>query len=181
VALAFSSAASSSQQDSDTLQGKKGAYSLFRLLQVAQALNARAHPGRPLTLKRCAVHRPRILSPRQSLPRVVRRCLTSFSQGTGVNDGVCDSCLPELRKRSYLLEVEEIYEPPEDPDSKLSLEELGLSALERIPRNRALDGIRAFNTMRDDLKNFLRPFAQEGKSPRWMSVDSLKSGQRLRE
>ena len=30
----------------------------------------------------------------------------------------------------------------------LSLEELGLRALERIPRDRALDGIRAFNSMR---------------------------------
>jgi E3 ubiquitin-protein ligase UBR7 len=63
---------------------------------------------------------------------------------------------------------------------ELSLEELGLRALDRLPRDRALDGIRAFNTMRyagnhgsgdiqiqlfsrDDLKNFLRPFAQEGR------------------
>ena len=30
----------------------------------------------------------------------------------------CDSCLPELRKHSYLLEEEETYEPPEDPDSR---------------------------------------------------------------
>jgi len=32
--------------------------------------------------------------------------------------------------------------------SDLSLEELGLRALDRLPRDRALDGIRAFNTMR---------------------------------
>ena len=30
----------------------------------------------------------------------------------------CDSCLSVLRKHSYLLEEEEIYEPPEDPDSR---------------------------------------------------------------
>lgn len=77
----------------------------------------------------------------------------------------CDLCLPGLRKHPYLLEEEETYEPPEDPDSRelslllaagtvnnscieLSLEELGLRALDRIPRDRALDGIRAFNTMR---------------------------------
>jgi E3 ubiquitin-protein ligase UBR7 len=30
----------------------------------------------------------------------------------------CDSCLSELRKHSYLLEEEETYEPPEDPDSR---------------------------------------------------------------
>ncbi len=32
--------------------------------------------------------------------------------------------------------------------AELSLEELGLRALDRLPRDRALDGIRAFNTMR---------------------------------
>ena len=30
----------------------------------------------------------------------------------------CDSCLSELRKHSYLLEEEETFEPPEDPDSR---------------------------------------------------------------
>jgi E3 ubiquitin-protein ligase UBR7 len=30
----------------------------------------------------------------------------------------CDSCLSELRKHSYLLDEEETYEPPEDPDSR---------------------------------------------------------------
>ena len=86
---------------------------------------------------------------------------------------LCDSCLPELRKHPYLLEEEETYEPPEDPDSRelrssmlvrvannpapaeLSLEELGLRALDRIPRDRALDGIRAFNTMRYAVTRFL--------------------------
>src|SRR5260221_14698751 len=70
--------------------------------------------------------------------------------------------------------------PNNNSITELSLEELGLRALERLPRDRALDGIRAFNTMRyavdyvpggiqirllsrDDLKNFLRPFAQEGR------------------
>jgi hypothetical protein len=32
--------------------------------------------------------------------------------------------------------------------SALSLEELGMRALERLPRDRAIDGIRAFNDMR---------------------------------
>ncbi|CCM01773.1 uncharacterized protein FIBRA_03840 [Fibroporia radiculosa] len=75
----------------------------------------------------------------------------------------CPSCLPSLEKHPYLLEEEETYEPPEDPDSALSLEELGLRALQHLPRDRALDGIRAFNEMRDNLMQHLRPFAQEGK------------------
>ncbi|TFY54048.1 hypothetical protein EVJ58_g9091 [Rhodofomes roseus] len=72
-------------------------------------------------------------------------------------------CLPSLQARQYLLEEEETYEPPEDPDSGLSLEELGLRALQHLPRERAIEGIRAFNEMRDDLMKHLRPFAQEGK------------------
>jgi E3 ubiquitin-protein ligase UBR7 len=56
-----------------------------------------------------------------------------------------------------------------------------MRALERLPRDRAIDGIRAFNDMRlvfssyafdesfiahfhrDDLLAYLRPFAQEGR------------------
>ncbi|KAJ6466837.1 hypothetical protein C8R45DRAFT_1020277 [Mycena sanguinolenta] len=75
----------------------------------------------------------------------------------------CDSCLPSLEAHPYLLEEEETYEPPEDPDSGLSLEELGMRALERLPRERAIDGILAFNAMRDNLRAYLRPFAEDGK------------------
>ncbi|EDR09981.1 uncharacterized protein LACBIDRAFT_318396 [Laccaria bicolor S238N-H82] len=95
-----------------------------------------------------------------------------YSLGTGdvfLTDGFrerwcrCHSCFPSLETKSYLLEEEDTYEPPDDPDSGLSLEELGMRALERLPRDRAIDGIHAFNEMRDGLKSFLRPFAQDGK------------------
>lgn len=85
-----------------------------------------------------------------------------------------------------------------------SLEELGLRALQTLPRDKALDGIRAFNEMRlvgfhshrlafqvfethlllcrDDLLAYLRPFAQEGKVVSDTDVtaffDALKSGER---
>ncbi|KAF8880534.1 hypothetical protein BD779DRAFT_1548779 [Infundibulicybe gibba] len=75
----------------------------------------------------------------------------------------CPSCLPSLKENMYLLEEEETYEPPEDPDSGLSFEALGMRALEKLPRDRAIEGIHAFNEMRDNLVKYLRPFAQEGK------------------
>lgn len=69
-----------------------------------------------------------------------------------------------------MLQEEETYEPPEDPDSGilpllidlasaftetlrsgLSLEELGMRALQQLPRERAIDGIMAFNAMRSVL------------------------------
>ncbi|KAF9269857.1 hypothetical protein L218DRAFT_983623 [Marasmius fiardii PR-910] len=75
----------------------------------------------------------------------------------------CSECLPSLQANGYLLEEEDTYDPPSDPDSGLSLEELGMRALSRLPRDRAIDGIHAFNAMREDLVQFLRPFAQNGK------------------
>ncbi|PAV18042.1 metaphase-anaphase transition [Pyrrhoderma noxium] len=75
----------------------------------------------------------------------------------------CNQCLPPLERVSYLLEEEETYEPPEDPESGFSLEELGMRALQNLPRDRAIDGIRAFNEMRDELLSYLRPFAEGGK------------------
>jgi E3 ubiquitin-protein ligase UBR7 len=51
---------------------------------------------------------------------------------------LCDSCLPELRKHLYLLEEEETYEPPKDPDSR----ELQSSMLVRVANNPPLQSYR---------------------------------------
>ncbi|KAK7436687.1 hypothetical protein VKT23_018942 [Stygiomarasmius scandens] len=97
----------------------------------------------------------------------------------------CQMCQPCLESHQYLLVEEETYEPPEDPDSGLSLEELGMRALSRLPRERAIDGIHAFNSMRDDLKNYLRPFAEQGKVVNETDVksffESLMEEKRSRE
>ncbi|KAG8853841.1 hypothetical protein FRB96_007981 [Tulasnella sp. 330] len=94
----------------------------------------------------------------------------------------CEQCLSGFQAFPYLLEEEETYVPPEDPDSKKSLEELGLRALQNLPREKALDSIRAFNEMRDDLFAYLRPFAQEGKVVSETDVtaffEALKAGER---
>ncbi|KAI4525263.1 hypothetical protein K525DRAFT_191949 [Schizophyllum commune Loenen D] len=75
----------------------------------------------------------------------------------------CEECLPSLLANKFLLEEEETWEPPEDEDSGRSLEELGLRALNSLPRDRAIDGIMHFNALKDHLVGYLRPFAQEGK------------------
>jgi len=77
---------------------------------------------------------------------------------------VCAQCRPLLDDYPYLLQEEETYEPPEDPDSNLSFEELGMRALHLLPRDKAIDGITAYNQFRDELLDYLRPFAQEGKA-----------------
>ncbi|KAF9788430.1 hypothetical protein BJ322DRAFT_1106424 [Thelephora terrestris] len=75
----------------------------------------------------------------------------------------CTSCSESLSAHPYLLTEEDTYEPPADPDSGLSLEELGLRALEHIPRDRAIDGIQAFMDLRDGLMQYLKPFAEQDK------------------
>ncbi|KIJ42428.1 hypothetical protein M422DRAFT_48265 [Sphaerobolus stellatus SS14] len=60
-------------------------------------------------------------------------------------------------------EEKETYEPPKDPDSGKSLVDLGIRALLNLPRDRAIDGIMAYNNMRDELISYLRPFAEEGR------------------
>ncbi|KAL5633749.1 hypothetical protein ACGC1H_005822 [Rhizoctonia solani] len=78
----------------------------------------------------------------------------------------CETCYPFILKHPFLLEEEETYEPPQDPDAGLSLEELGMRALATLPHERALDSIRAYNAMRDDLMLYLRPFADSGREVR---------------
>ena len=89
------------------------------------------------------------------------------------SSGTLLQCSESLDAHPYLVAEEETYEPPADPDSGktkssllsplvrahshayvlcrvsgLSLEELGLRALEQIPRDRAIDGIQAFMDLR---------------------------------
>ncbi|CAE7231227.1 unnamed protein product [Rhizoctonia solani] len=78
----------------------------------------------------------------------------------------CETCYPSILKHPFLIQDEETYEPPQDPDAGLSLEELGMRALATLPHERALDSIRAYNAMRDDLMLYLRPFADSGREVR---------------
>ncbi|TFK24108.1 hypothetical protein FA15DRAFT_619833 [Coprinopsis marcescibilis] len=115
----------------------------------------------------CLAPRPNPLA-----SKVLGRDPSAGNLGTGdvfLTDGFrerwchCEDCRTSLENHRYLVEEEETYEPPEDPDSGLSLEELGMRALSRLPHGRAIDGIHAFNKMRDGFKSFFEPFAAQGK------------------
>lgn len=133
-----------------------------------EAKRARASPGLASSSALCLVPSPNVTA----ASIFASRAENDVSLGAGdlfLTEGWrgrwchCESCYPSLGSRPFLLHEEETYEPPEDPDSGLSLEELGMRALQRLPRDRAIDGIHAFNNMRDELVQYLRPFAQEGK------------------
>lgn len=99
----------------------------------------------------------------------------------------CADCFPLLTAHPQLLEQEETYEPPvsEDGDSNAegggtgsgshgsgSLFERGESALRNVDRVRAIEGVMAYNHLKDKLKPFFQQFAESGRA---ISAEDIKS------
>ncbi|KAG9128397.1 hypothetical protein FRC07_013737, partial [Ceratobasidium sp. 392] len=118
----------------------------------------------------------------KSGPGRVRRALGDVFLSAGWRERWCRcaTCDPPLLLHPHLLHEEETYEPPADPDAALSLEELGMRALESLPHERALDSIRAYNSMRDDLMLYLRPFAESGREVREEDITAFFAERRAR-
>ena len=92
----------------------------------------------------------------------------------------CAACFPRLSKHPQLLEEEEAYEPPmsesdgenqDDAHSAAgrsvhsgSLLERGEAALSGVDRVRAIEGVMAYNHLKDKVKAFLQPFAESGQA-----------------
>ncbi|KAI0206995.1 hypothetical protein F4808DRAFT_447571 [Astrocystis sublimbata] len=83
----------------------------------------------------------------------------------------CPSCFPNLKSHPQLLEIEEEYEPslsePSEPGSTHgsgSLYERGESALKNVDRVRAIEGVMAYNNLKEKLKPFFQEFADSGKA-----------------
>lgn len=86
----------------------------------------------------------------------------------------CSSCYGNLNSHPQLLEEEETYEPPlsegggsEHGGSTAgsgSLLERGESALKNVDRVRAIEGVMAYNHLKDQLKPFFQKFAESGEA-----------------
>ena len=95
----------------------------------------------------------------------------------------CPSCFPLLKPHPQLLEEEEAYEPPlsdgagsqngdhngDDAASSHggsggSLLERGESALKNVDRVRAIEGVMAYNHLKEQLTPFFREFAESGRA-----------------
>lgn len=87
----------------------------------------------------------------------------------------CPECFPHLKAHPQLLEEEETYEPPVSEGSEdgvngggsvgsRSLLERGEAALSTMDRMRAIEGVMAYNHLRDKVKTFLQPFAESGQA-----------------
>lgn len=66
----------------------------------------------------------------------------------------------------FLYEEDPIYEPDEDSDledDNSSIYDLGSKILNQLPREKAIESVRAYNDIKSKLTDFLRPFADNGK------------------
>lgn len=89
----------------------------------------------------------------------------------------CKGCAPDWVHLPFLLAPEETYSPPRSQVEEDGLDErsegggsqtsstydLGLAALNKLPRERMMESLQAYNKMRDALFDHLRPFADQGK------------------
>jgi E3 ubiquitin-protein ligase UBR7 len=85
----------------------------------------------------------------------------------------CADCFPDLAKHLHLLEEEDAYEPPlsEDGDDAEgstvgsgSIYERGESALKNVDRVRAIEGVMAYNHLKEKLRPLFQEFAGSGKA-----------------
>lgn len=92
----------------------------------------------------------------------------------------CAKCFPDLAAHAQLLEEEEVYEPPISEEGSEhggstqgsgSLYERGESALRNVDRVRAIEGVMAYNQLKDKLKPFFQQFADSGKA---IGADDIK-------
>lgn len=93
----------------------------------------------------------------------------------------CADCFPDLSKHPQLLEEESNYEPPlsESGDEaggstvgSGSIYDRGESALKNIDRVKAIEGVMAYNHLKDKLKPFFQQFAESGQA---ISAEDIKA------
>lgn len=77
------------------------------------------------------------------------------------DDNTIHSFLDEF---PFLMKDDPVYEPPQDDDDGgSSVYDLGTKAINSLPREKAIEGVQVFEDIKTKLKDFLTPFAQDGK------------------
>ena len=91
----------------------------------------------------------------------------------------CSDCFPNLAKHPQLLEEEDTYEPPMSESGNEggstvgsgSIYDRGESALKNIDRVRAIEGVMAYNHLKEKLTPFFQQFAESGRA---ISAEDIK-------
>lgn len=93
----------------------------------------------------------------------------------------CPDHFPLLPPHPALLDDEDVYEPPVSESGSpqdgapsqgsRSIYDQGEAALSNVDRVRAIEGVMAYNNLRDKVKGFLKPFAESGEA---VSAEAIK-------
>ncbi|CDR88517.1 related to Protein mlo2 [Sporisorium scitamineum] len=85
----------------------------------------------------------------------------------------CTPCLAKWAHLPHVLDAEETYAPPSDPQASVrdddaasitsSTYDLGMAALRSMPREKMINSLHAYSKFRDALWEHLKPFAGTGK------------------
>jgi E3 ubiquitin-protein ligase UBR7 len=91
----------------------------------------------------------------------------------------CPDCYPYLRPFPQLREAEESHEPPVSPPASIYDEsERALNSMDRV---QAIEGVLAYNKLKERVKAFLEPFAKSGRAVAEEDVKGYFEGLRERE
>lgn len=90
----------------------------------------------------------------------------------------CMFCYPNLISYPILMEEEESYTPPvsRSPSPTGSMYDEGEKALNTMDRVKAIEGVLAYNSLKETVKAFLTPFAKEGRVVASEDVKDLFEG-----
>ncbi|KND04213.1 uncharacterized protein SPPG_01646 [Spizellomyces punctatus DAOM BR117] len=72
---------------------------------------------------------------------------------------------------SFITLEEETFEPEEDLDADESIHDMGLKRLNSMDREMAINGVLAYQKMKEDLKNYLKTFAE---SKQTVTADDIR-------
>ncbi|KAI8926977.1 hypothetical protein BC831DRAFT_497821 [Entophlyctis helioformis] len=91
----------------------------------------------------------------------------------------CDTCLAMYSKSGieYLVHKMKVYEPPKDESAGDSLLDAGMKQLDRVDRVQAINGVHAYNRLKDRLMGFLRTFGETGKVVTKDDIDAFFAAQ----
>jgi E3 ubiquitin-protein ligase UBR7 len=137
--------------------------------------------GEPTTTSATSTQTPASACKLDSLPPAPEGQFSLFFQ-EGFREKIChcSSCFPLLVPHPQLVEEEETYEPPVSEDGSEnggsthgsgSLLDRGESALRNVDRVRAIEGVMAYNHLKDKLKPFFQQFAESGQA---ISAEDIK-------
>lgn len=98
----------------------------------------------------------------QAPTKQLRESLENNKAETSVVSKV--ALLEFLKNYEYLYMDDPVYEPPADEDEeRSSLLDLGAEALHSLPREQAIEGLQVYDKIRSKLRDFFKPFAEQGK------------------